>query len=120
MVPCLHSAQLARRCGRVSVVDFEWSRLDVWVVDLARLHLGIWTTRPDLRDAFLNGYGREPDDADRAMSHGCAALTTVWMLVKAHESRQQSFEDGNRAALQRLIASRRTHTDAEQSPSKDT
>jgi hypothetical protein len=91
----------------VYMVDFEWSRLDVWVSDLARLHLGIWTTRPDLRDAFLSGYGRELKDADHAILHGCSVLTAVWMLVKAHETRQPSFEDGSRMALQRLIGSRR-------------
>lgn len=87
----------------VYVVDFEWSRLDVWVSDLARLHLGIWPTRPDLRDAFLGGYGRELDDPERALLQGCAVLTALWMLVKAHETRQASFEDGSRTALQRLI-----------------
>jgi Ser/Thr protein kinase RdoA (MazF antagonist) len=92
--------------GTVYIVDFEWSRLDVWASDMARLHLGIWTTRPDLRDAFLSGYGRELNDADRAILHGCAVLTAVWMLVKAHENRQPSFEDGSRKALQSVIGSR--------------
>jgi hypothetical protein len=92
--------------GTVYVVDFEWSRLDVWVSDLARLHLGIWPTRPDLQEAFMSGYGRELDDADQAILHGCAVLTAVWMLVKAHESRQRSFEGRSRVALQRLISSR--------------
>jgi Ser/Thr protein kinase RdoA (MazF antagonist) len=89
--------------GMVHVVDFEWSGLDVWVADLARLHLGIWATRPDLRQAFLSGYGRDLDDGDRAMLHGCAVLTAVWLVVMAHETRQPSFEDASRAALLRLI-----------------
>jgi Ser/Thr protein kinase RdoA (MazF antagonist) len=92
--------------GTVYIVDFEWSRLDVWVNDLARLHLGIWATRPDLQDAFMSGYGRELNDADRAILHDCAVLTGVWMLVKAHESRQRSFEDGSRMALKRLMSNR--------------
>jgi Ser/Thr protein kinase RdoA (MazF antagonist) len=87
----------------VHVVDFEWSGLDVWVADLARLHLGIWATRPDLREAFLSGYGRDLDEGDRAMLHGCAVLTGVWLVVKAHEMRRPSFEDACRAALLRLI-----------------
>ena len=89
--------------GTVHVVDFEWSGLDVWVADLARLHLGIWATRPDLREAFLSGYGRDLGDGDRAVLHGCAVLTGVWLVVKAHETRQPSFEDASRAALLRLI-----------------
>jgi Ser/Thr protein kinase RdoA (MazF antagonist) len=92
--------------GTVYVVDFEWSGLDTWVSDLARLHLGIWATRPDLRDAFMSGYGRQFADADRATLHGCAVLTAVWLLVGAHERHQRSFEDGSRMALQRLMSNR--------------
>jgi len=91
--------------GSVCVVDFEWSRLDAWVSDLARLRLGIWAARPDLREAFLSGYGRELTGTDRAMLHGCAVLTGVWLLVKARETRQRSFEDGSRSALQHLMSS---------------
>lgn len=93
--------------GTVYVIDFEWSRLDVWVSDLARLHLGIWATRPDLREAFMSGYGRDLAAADGAIMHGCAVLTGVWMLVKAHESGQRSFEDGSREALLRLMRAQR-------------
>jgi Ser/Thr protein kinase RdoA (MazF antagonist) len=92
--------------GTVYVVDFEWSRLDVWVSDLARLHLGIWATRPDLREAFISGYGRDLAGADEAIMHGCAVLTGVWLLIKAHERGQQSFEDGSRIALLRLMSNR--------------
>jgi Ser/Thr protein kinase RdoA (MazF antagonist) len=89
--------------GAVYVFDFEWSGLDAWVADLARLHLGIWPTRPDLREAFLQGYGRRLGPADRVALHGCAVLTGVWLLSKAHETGQPSFEDGSRKALLRLI-----------------
>ncbi len=89
------------------VVDLEWSRPDVWISDLARLHLGIWENRPDLRDAFLRGYGRQLDDTDHCILQGCSVLTALWMVIKAHESRQLSFEEGCRTALQRLLAPRR-------------
>jgi Ser/Thr protein kinase RdoA (MazF antagonist) len=87
----------------VYVFDFEWSRPDAWVADLARLHLGIWPTRPDLRRAFLQGYGRRLGPADRAALRACAVLTGVWLVGKAHETGQPSFEDRNRTALLRLI-----------------
>ncbi len=86
------------------VVDFEWSRPDVWISDLARLHLGIWENRPDLSEAFLRGYRRELDDTDNAILQGCAVLTALWCLIKARENGQPSFESGSRAALQRLLA----------------
>lgn len=86
------------------VVDFEWSRPDVWISDLARLHLGIWENRPDLSDAFMRGYGRELDRTDHATLQGCAVLTALWCLIKARETGQRSFEEGSRAALQRILA----------------
>jgi hypothetical protein len=85
------------------VLDFELARLDVWLADLSRLHLGIWGTRPDLRAAFLAGYGRELSNTDRAILQGCAVLMATWLLVKAREIRQRSLEDATHAALLRLL-----------------
>jgi tRNA A-37 threonylcarbamoyl transferase component Bud32 len=84
------------------VIDFEHARLDVWLADLARLHLGIWPDRPDLKKAFLDGYGRQLSDTDHAILQGVAALTATWLVVKAREIRQPALEDAFRAALQRL------------------
>jgi Ser/Thr protein kinase RdoA (MazF antagonist) len=105
-VPCHHDYTPRNwlvRGGALHVIDFEWSGLDLWVADLARLHLGIWASRPDLREAFLAGYGRDLSAADRRALHACAVLTAVWLVVKAHETRQPSFEDASRTALLRLI-----------------
>jgi Phosphotransferase enzyme family len=85
------------------VIDFEHARLDVWPADLARLHLGIWPDRPDLKEAFLAGYRRQLSDTDHAILQGVAALTATWLIVKAREIRQPALEDAFRAALQRLL-----------------
>jgi hypothetical protein len=107
MVPC-HRDYTPRNwlvgASGLHVVDFEWSRPDVWISDLARLHLGVWENRPDLSDAFLRGYGRELDHTDQVILHGCAVLTALWCLIRARETDQPSFEDGSRTALQRLLA----------------
>jgi len=105
-VPCHHDYTprnwLVDR-GALSVIDFEWSGLDARVADLARLHLGVWATRPDLREAFLDGYGHELSQADHRILRGCAVLTAVWLLVKARETGQPSFEDATRVSLFRII-----------------
>jgi hypothetical protein len=62
---------------------------------LRRLH--------DAREAFLAGYGQDLRRADRQILHGCAVLTGVWLLIKAHDTRQPSFEDASRAALLRIL-----------------
>jgi hypothetical protein len=105
-VPCHHDYTPRNwlvHDGALHVIDFEWSGLDVRVADFARLHLGVWATRPDLREAFLGGYGQELSLADQELLHGCAVLTAVWLLVRAHETRQPSFEDASRMALLRII-----------------
>lgn len=85
------------------VIDFEHARLDMWLADLARLRLGIWPDRPDLKEAFLAGYGRQLSDTDDAILQGVAALTATWLVVKAREVRQPDLEDAFRIALQRLL-----------------
>jgi Ser/Thr protein kinase RdoA (MazF antagonist) len=107
-VPCHHDYTPRNwlvHDGTVSVIDFEWAGLDAWVADLARLHLSVWRTRPDLREAFLTGYGRRLSPADYSALHGCAVLTGVWLLSKAHETGQPSFEYASRAAVLGLIES---------------
>jgi hypothetical protein len=91
------------RDGVQYVIDFEHARLDVWLADLARLHLGIWPDRPDLKAAFLDGYGRQLSDADHAVLQGVAVLTATWLVVKAREICQPALEAAFRAALQRLL-----------------
>jgi hypothetical protein len=91
--------------GVLYVIDFELSGLDARISDLARLHLGLWANRPDLREAFLSGYGPQLSGADRQMLRGCAVLTAVWLLIKARETRQGSFEDASREALLRVLTS---------------
>jgi Ser/Thr protein kinase RdoA (MazF antagonist) len=105
-IPCHHDYTprnwLVRK-GALHVIDFEWCGLDARVADFARLHLGIWASRPDLQEAFLDGYGQELSAADHEILHGCAVLTAVWLLVKAHETRQPSFEEGSRVSLLRML-----------------
>ncbi|MDP3892842.1 aminoglycoside phosphotransferase family protein [Nocardioides sp.] len=50
--------------GQVRVIDFARSRRHVPAFDLTRLGYGAWWDRPDLMQAFLDGYGRalEPDE----------------------------------------------------------
>jgi hypothetical protein len=105
-VPCHHDYTPRNwlvQNGALRVIDFEWSGLDARVADFARLHLGIWANRPDLQEAFFDGYGQELSLTDHETLRGCAVLTAVWLLVKAHESRQPSFEEASRISLLRIL-----------------
>ncbi len=76
------------------------------VNDLARLYFGPWRDRPDLKDAFLEGYGRTIDPDDRAVLLGCGALTAVRTVVWARDHGDTPFEEAGRQNLQRLMARR--------------
>ncbi|MEQ4203863.1 phosphotransferase [Actinopolymorpha sp. B9G3] len=89
--------------GRVHLIDFEWAQPEVWVNDLGRLFFGLWRTRPDLREAFLDGYGRQPDEADLALLLGSYALTTVWHLVWTYEHDNPEFGSAVREILHGLM-----------------
>ncbi|MEO3930206.1 hypothetical protein ABGB07_41115 [Micromonosporaceae bacterium B7E4] len=88
---------------RVHVIDFEWAGPEVWVNDLNRLYFGPWRDRPDLADAFLAGYRRTLDDADRAVLHACGALTAVFIVVWAHGRGEPGFAQAWRQNLRRLM-----------------
>jgi len=92
--------------GTVRVIDFEWARGDLWVSDLARLYSTEWTSRPDLRDAFLDGYGRQIEQEDRAALHAVSALRALWLVVRARATGQTEFEQSNRQLLKRLRVAR--------------
>lgn len=90
--------------GTLRVIDFEWARRDLWVSDLARLYSGEWAGRPDLQEAFLDGYGRKLEQGDRAALHAVAALRALWLVIRARATGQADFEQANRELLGRLRA----------------
>jgi hypothetical protein len=58
----------------LGLVDFEHARLDLGLVDFAKLVVDSWDRRPDLEIAFFEGYGR------RLSSRECTQLRSVVML----------------------------------------
>lgn len=55
----------SRRLERLALIDFEAATRGFWVEDLAWLFATTWSSRPDLRESFLQGYGAElslPDE----------------------------------------------------------
>jgi len=67
------------------------------------MHLAIWAGRPDLEEAFFDGYGRGLDAQDRIVLDSYAALTAIWLIIKARETAQPTFEQAIRSALANLM-----------------
>ncbi|MGH3685851.1 MAG: phosphotransferase enzyme family protein [Pseudonocardiaceae bacterium] len=88
--------------GDLRVIDFEHARLDIAIRDLVRLEFRHWTERPDLREAFLDGYGRSLDDNERALLKACAAIDAVTAVVRGHARDDPVLTSQGRATLLRL------------------
>lgn len=92
-----------RRTCRLRLIDFERAELGPAVQDLVRLEYGSWDTRPELREAFLDGYNRNlTDDETQALS--ClAALDALSGLQWGTEHSDGEVIDRARATFTRLM-----------------
>jgi Ser/Thr protein kinase RdoA (MazF antagonist) len=84
------------------VIDFEHSRPDLALLDMERLWAGPWHTRPDLKDAFFEGYGRGLSDDEEQVLERLAALGALTTIGWAHEHGDAPFEQYGRELLARL------------------
>jgi hypothetical protein len=88
--------------GRVRVVDFGKAKRDVQLRDFERMRHQEWRGRPDLREAFFDGYGRTlTGDEEQALDciGAVAALTTI-LWARSHGA--GPFEQHGRQTLERL------------------
>ena len=89
--------------GRVHVIDFGDAGPEAWVNDFGRLFVW-WRLSPDLKAAFLDGYGRQPSEGDLAVLRASYVLTTVWAIIRAHEYGNARIEAGCRKVLSGLMS----------------
>jgi len=71
---------LATDTGQVAVIDFEHARYDLAARDLVRLATRTWPARPDLEEAFLQGYGPISDQDLQVIEH-CSHLDALTAAV---------------------------------------
>lgn len=90
------------------VFDFEHARPDSWMADLQKLWWGHWVDRPDLREAFLRGYGTGHADLDPALFRPIAAFHLITTIVWADNHRDSPYRELGRQGLERLSSSRKT------------
>lgn len=83
----------------LTLIDFGLSTWDVWVRDLIRLHYWDWQGRPDLAEAFLDGYGRVLTTVDQRLLRALGALTGLRTVVWAFEHGDDVFAERGRHAI---------------------
>ncbi|MEU6172382.1 aminoglycoside phosphotransferase family protein [Streptantibioticus parmotrematis] len=110
LTPC-HRDYTARNWlidgDRVYVIDFEHSRTDARIWDFLRLCHQVWPHRPDLRQEFMAGYGRDFTEAERAQLELCGVHHAMTTIVWAREVGDADFERVGRDVLTRLRAEAR-------------
>lgn len=78
--------------GELLIIDFEHARPDLYLNDFERLYVGLWRNRPDLREAFLEGYGRTLTEHELELLSRTAALGALSTVVWAREHGDEEFE----------------------------
>lgn len=81
------------------VIDFEFSSWDLRVVDFARYPNWEWIHRPDLLDAFFDGYGRPLTSVEALQCLILRSQYALGAIVWGHENEFYGFEKEGREAL---------------------
>ena len=90
--------------GRLSLIDFERAELGPAVRDLVRLEYGTWDGKPHLREAFIDGYGRQLTAAEETALHSLAALDALSAIQWGTANSDQRVVDRGYRTLARLEA----------------
>ena len=86
------------------VIDFEWSHWDVRVTDFARDPDWAWVVRPDLMDAFWEGYGRALAPAEEQQLLVRRAHYALEAVVWGRDNAYHGFEREGHDALAHLAS----------------
>jgi Ser/Thr protein kinase RdoA (MazF antagonist) len=105
-VPCHLDFQprnwMVDESGNLALIDFEHARIDLPARDFVRLRFRVWASRPDLQEAFFDGYGRRLTDAeDEAVWH-LGALDALTALVRGRQTGDPALITSGHATLSQL------------------
>ena len=87
---------------RFGLIDWERARMDHWLQDAQRIAHDHWQTDPQLREAFFEGYGRAPTEAEERQLDLLTLLNTIGAVPWAIERNDAGFERLSRRIIERL------------------
>lgn len=90
--------------GTVRLIDFGRAKRDVQLRDFERMRHQEWRARPDLEEAFFDGYGRMLSDGEEEALRCIGAVAAVTTILWAREHADEAFEQHGRRTLERLRA----------------
>ncbi|MGW1234705.1 phosphotransferase [Streptomyces californicus] len=85
--------------AEAGVIDFETSRYEAVGRDFLRITQRTLYHRPDLRTAFYQGYGREPERAESELIRICTVTDAAAIVVTATARGQHAFATEARSIL---------------------
>jgi aminoglycoside/choline kinase family phosphotransferase len=85
--------------GRFCMIDFEHCAPDLPTVDLVKLCYDVWRRHPETEQAFYEGYGHIPDDAERDRLRRLLWLHAISTVAWAAAHDDPSFERHGRGLL---------------------
>ncbi|MET8879743.1 phosphotransferase [Streptomyces rubiginosohelvolus] len=85
--------------AEAGVIDFETSRYEAVGRDFLRITQRTLYHRPDLRTAFYQGYGREPERAESELIRICTVDDAAAIVVTATARGQHAFATEARSIL---------------------
>jgi Ser/Thr protein kinase RdoA (MazF antagonist) len=105
-VPCHLDFQprnwLLDKSGNLALIDFEHARTDLPARDFVRLWFRVWPSRPDLHDAFFDGYGRLLTDAEDELVWHLGALDALTALARGRQTGERALTTSGHATLRQL------------------
>jgi hypothetical protein len=88
--------------GTLRVIDFEHARVGLQARDFVRLQFRYWPTRPDLRAAFFDGYGRQLTAEEQQLVRHCGAIDALTGLVRGTKTSDTALAGHGRSTLRLL------------------
>jgi hypothetical protein len=84
------------------VIDWERGRWDLWLQDVQRMEYDHFHREPHLRDAYFEGYGREPSEDEQLQLNTISLVTAIASSPWAIDHNDAHFVELSRTQIERI------------------
>lgn len=91
---------------KFGVIDWERTGQDIWLQDFQRMVYDHWHHRPQLREAFFNGYGHEPTESEQLQLDVICLVGAIASISWANTHNDINFANISRKVIDRIRARR--------------
>ncbi|NQW18218.1 MAG: aminoglycoside phosphotransferase family protein [Chloroflexi bacterium] len=84
------------------VIDWERTRWDLWQQDVQRMEYDHFHREPHLRDAYFEGYGRDPTEHEQLQLNTISLVTAIASIPWAIDHNDATFVELSRTQIERI------------------